>query len=121
MSIARIAQAANVSYATAWRIVNNHPCSSAEAIEAVKRAMRQIGYEPVNGNGNGHGHGGGNGVATARRRGRPAKKTDGIRTHNIALLHFREGTSISTSVLSSVQRMLAERNLNLIFGQVDHP
>jgi DNA-binding LacI/PurR family transcriptional regulator len=112
MSIARIAQAANVSYATAWRIINNHPCSSDAAIRAVKRAMRQIGYEPSNG---------ATATATARRRGRPAKSSDGIRTHNIALLHFREGTAISTSVLSSVQRMLAERNLNLIFGQVDHP
>lgn len=50
------------------------------------------------------------------RRGRPRKALDGIRSHNIALLHLRQSSSISTSVLADVQRMLAERNLNLIFS-----
>jgi DNA-binding LacI/PurR family transcriptional regulator len=100
MSITRIAQAANVSYATAWRIINNRPCSSEQAVAAVKRAMGQLGYKPAEGT----------------RRGRPARSADGIRTRNIALLHLREGTAISTSVLARVQRMLAEINLNLIFA-----
>src|SRR4051812_42344759 len=104
MSITRIAQAANVSYATAWRIINNQPCSSEQAVAAVRRAMGQFNYQP-----NGH------------RRGRRAKMADGIRTHNIALLHLREGTSISSSVLNRVQRMLAERNLNLIFAHGEGP
>src|SRR5215471_17377932 len=106
MSISRIAQAANVSYATAWRIINNRPCSSEEAVAAVKRAMGQLGYVPPSTPTNG-----------GPKRGRPAKSSDGIRTRNIALLHFREGTSISSTVLNRVQRMLAEINLNLIFGQ----
>ena len=45
MTIARIAEAANVSYATAWRIINNQPCKSEEAIEKVRRAMTQLGYD----------------------------------------------------------------------------
>jgi LacI family transcriptional regulator len=105
MSITRIAQAANVSYATAWRIINNRPCSSEEAIAAVRRAMGQLGYKPSEGS----------------RRGRRPSVSDGIRTRNIALLHLREGTGISTTVLNRVQRMLAEVNLNLIFASGDGP
>ena len=101
MSITRIAKAANVSYATAWRIINNRPCSSEQAVAAVRKVMGQLGYKPKEGS----------------RRGRKAKGADGIRTRNIALLHLREGTSISSTVLNRVQRMLAESNLNLIFAQ----
>ena len=104
MSISRVAQIANVPYATAWRIINYQPCNSEDAVRAVRAAMERLGYTP--------------GQA---RRGRPPKSADGIRTHNIALMHFREGTAISTSVLSGVQSLLAERNLNLIFAQVDRP
>src|SRR4051794_1500509 len=103
MSISRVAQAANVSYATAWRIINNRPCSSEQAVAAVKRAMGQLGYKPT--------------PEGASKRGRRAKGVDGIRTRNIALLHLREGTAISTTVLNRVQRMLADINLNLIFAQ----
>ena len=104
MSIARVAEAANVSYATAWRIIHNRPCSSSTAIKAVKRAVRQVGYEPSQ-------------VAT--RRGRPSKLIDGIRTRNVALLHFRSGTALSSAVLTAVQARLAERDLNLLFAQVE--
>jgi DNA-binding LacI/PurR family transcriptional regulator len=104
MSITRIAEAANVSYATAWRILNKRPVSSEGAIEAVHRAVRQIGYEPA---------------PAGPRRGRPAKVIDGIRTRNVALLHLRPGTTLSTSVLDAVQRMLAERDLNLLFAHVE--
>src|SRR5581483_3247766 len=103
MSIARVAHAANVSYTTAWRIINNQSCRSPEAVAAVRQAMSRIGYSRAE-----------------SRRGRPRKSIDGIRTHNIALLHFRPVTSISTSILASVQRMLGERNLNLIFAHVEH-
>ena len=100
MSIARIAEAANVSYATAWRIINNHPCGSEAAVAAVKQAMGKLGYDP----------------GAARRRGRPSRGSEGIRTRNIALLHFRPASSISASVLSAVERALSEKNLNLIFA-----
>jgi LacI family transcriptional regulator len=100
MSITQVAQAANVSYATAWRIINNQPCSSEEAIAAVRAAMGKLGYNPVAG----------------RRRGRRPKMAAGIRTHNVALLHLRHGTSISSSLLGRVQHALAEQNLNLIFA-----
>ena len=103
MSIARVAQAANVSYATAWRIINNQPGGSEQAVAAVREAMGQLGYEPQ----------------AARRRGRPRKLPDGIRTRNVALLHFRPTSAISTSVLSCVQRLLAEKNLNLIFAHCE--
>jgi DNA-binding LacI/PurR family transcriptional regulator len=105
MSIVRIAQAANVSYATAWRIINNQPAGSEAAVAAVREAMNRLGYEPN----------------AARKRGRRPKAPDGIRTRNIALLHFRQATSISASVLSCVHRMLAERNLNLIFAHCTRP
>jgi DNA-binding LacI/PurR family transcriptional regulator len=116
MSIARVAEAANVSYATAWRIINNRPCSSETAIKAVKRAVREVGYEPSQ-PANGGGAGGTNGGGT--RRGRPVKMLDGIRTRNVALLHLRSSTALSTEVLSTVQRRLAERDLNLLFAQVE--
>src|SRR4051794_4511885 len=103
MSIVRVAQAANVSYATAWRIINNQPGGSREAVQAVKEAMAQLGYEP----------------AIARRRGRRPNSPDGIRTRNIALLHLRKGSSISSSILTAVQRALAERNLNLMFASCE--
>jgi DNA-binding LacI/PurR family transcriptional regulator len=107
MSITRIAETANVSYATAWRIINNQPCASVEAVKAVRKAMGELGYDPA--------------AARHKGRGRPRKVADGIRTHNIALLHLRPGTSISSAILNSVQRMLAERNLNLIFAHVENP
>jgi DNA-binding LacI/PurR family transcriptional regulator len=53
------------------------------------------------------------------RRGRRPKAADGIRSHNLALLHLRETSSIGASVLAYVQRMLAERNLNLIYAHVE--
>lgn len=64
--------------------------------------MKDLNYEP-----------------SVARRGRRRKGIDGIRTHNIALLHLRAASTISTSVLSCVQQMLAERNLNLIFAHVE--
>jgi LacI family transcriptional regulator len=107
MTIARIAEAAKVSYATAWRVINNQPCKSEEAIAAVRRAMHQLGYD---------------GEAKAQqRRGRPSRGELGIRTRNIALLHLRKGSSLSTSVLARVQRMLAEKEMNLIFAHVESP
>src|SRR5690348_695207 len=96
MTIARIAQAANVSYATAWRIINNQPCKSEEAVAAVRRAMSKLGYD---------------GQSKTEKRGRKPRGAEGIRTRNIALLHLREGTSISSSVLARVQRMLADKDL----------
>ena len=104
MSITRVAQLANVPYATAWRVINNRPVGSAAAVEAVKAAMRRMQYVPGN-----------------TRRGRPLKSLHGIRTRNIALLHLREGTPISSDVLAAVQKRLLEQDLNLIFAQVDQP
>src|SRR5437763_11873001 len=102
MSISQIAREAKVPYATAWRIINNRPCRSEHAVHAVRAAIARVGYAPEQ-----------------IRRGRRPKSADGIRTHNIALLHLREGSSISTSVLAAVQRLLGDRNLNLIFAHVE--
>jgi DNA-binding LacI/PurR family transcriptional regulator len=115
MSISQVAQAAKVSYATAWRIINNRPCRSEEAIAAVRAAMSRMGYSPNSINGNGNGNGG----MPTPRRGRRPKAADGIRTHNIALLNLRETTSIGSTILAYVQRMLGERNLNLIFAHAE--
>jgi LacI family transcriptional regulator len=101
-SITRIAEAANVSYTTAWRIINNRPCGSEDAVAKVKAAMQKMNYQPQ-----------------ALKRGRPPRAIQGIRSHNIVLLHLREGTSISTSVLSAVHEALARKNLNLIFAQFE--
>src|SRR5215208_3807109 len=105
MSIVRVAEAANVSYATAWRIINNQPGGSEEAVAAVREAMEQIGFAP----------------GKARKRGRRPRMMDGIRTRNIALLHLRRATLISTSVLNCVQGMLAAQGLNLIFAHCSTP
>lgn len=105
MSISRVAEIASVSYATAWRVINNRPCSSPEAVLAVKEAMGRLGYVPNN--------------PARGRRGRRSKLVDGIRTHNIALLHLRPATSISADLLKHVQQILGERNLNLIFAHTD--
>src|SRR4051812_33340256 len=99
MTIARVAEAAKVPYATAWRIINNQPCRSQESIDKVRLAMNQLGYNSAPNR-------------TVQRRGRKSAGSEGIKTRNVALLHLREGTSISSSVLSSVQGMLAERGLN---------
>ena len=53
------------------------------------------------------------------RRGRRAKAADGIRTHNIALLHLRTHTTLSLSLLRMVEQLLSARNLNLIVGHVE--
>ncbi|MGN6507168.1 MAG: LacI family DNA-binding transcriptional regulator [Tepidisphaeraceae bacterium] len=102
MSITQVAKLANVPYVTAWRVINKQPVGSREAVEAVQAAMKHVRYVPG-----------------ASRRGRPPKSADGIRTHNVALLHLREGTAISSEVLAAVQKRLSERNLNLIFAQVN--
>src|SRR3954452_9516688 len=95
MTIARVAEAAKVSYATAWRVINNQPCKSEEAIAAVRRAMHQLGYTDE--------------ARAQQRRGRPPRSQGGVRTRNIALLNLREGSTLSSSVLARVQRMLAEK------------
>jgi DNA-binding LacI/PurR family transcriptional regulator len=74
---------------------------SPDAVERVLRAAKQIGYDP-----------------TQIRRGRKPKSADGIRTHNIALLHLRANTTLSLSVLRAVEQLLSARNLNLIVGHV---
>jgi DNA-binding LacI/PurR family transcriptional regulator len=81
------------------------PRGASSTVAAVKKAMGQLNYKPNDG----------------PRRGRRAKSFDGIRTRNIALLHLREGTGISSSVLNRVQRMLADINLNLIFANGQGP
>lgn len=102
MSITQVAKVAKVPYATAWRIINNQACTSEESVKAVQAAMQHLGYTP--------------GQA---KRGRPPRSAEGIRTHNVALLHLRDGTAVSTSILSGVQGMLAKLNLNLIFAHMN--
>src|SRR5688500_13711277 len=105
MSIVAVARAAKVSYATAWRIINNQPGGSDEAVAAVREAMEHLNYEP----------------SKTRGRGRRPRLADGIRTRNIALLHLRPASLISASVLSCVQRALAEQRLNLFFAHCCRP
>lgn len=46
MSITKVAEVAGVSSATVSRVINNHPRVSAQTVNLVRRAMRQVGYSP---------------------------------------------------------------------------
>src|SRR3954468_23773285 len=94
MSVMLVAKLAQVPYSTAWRVINRKANVSPDAVERVLRAARQIGYDP-----------------TQIRRGRRPKAADGIRTHNVALLHLRNNSTLSLSVLRSVEQLLSARNL----------
>lgn len=104
MSVMLVAKLAQVPYSTAWRVINRKANVSPEAVERVLKAAKQIGYSP-----------------NQSRRGRRAKAADGIRTHNIALLHLRTHTTLSLSLLRMVEQLLSARNLNLIVGHVERP
>lgn len=101
MSVMLVAKLAQVPYSTAWRVINRKANVSPDAVERVLKAAKQIGYDP-----------------TQIRRGRRPKAADGIRTHNVALLHLRNNSTLSLSVLRSVEQLLSARNLNLIVGHV---
>jgi DNA-binding LacI/PurR family transcriptional regulator len=103
MSIQEIAQLAGVPYSTTWRVINRSPGVSAEATDAVRRAMEQTGYTP----------------AIERRR----VVRSGLRPRhrNIAFLYLRDSNALSVSIVRAVQRISHEERLNLVFGHVTGP
>jgi DNA-binding LacI/PurR family transcriptional regulator len=100
MSIQEVAQIAGVPYATTWRVINQSPGVSAEAITAVRKAMEQTGYT----------------VGERRRNGRGTARP---KHRNIALLHLRAENALSVSMVRAVQRIAHLEGLNLIFSHVN--
>jgi DNA-binding LacI/PurR family transcriptional regulator len=104
MSIQRIAKLAGVPYSTTWRAINQVPGVSDEAAAAVRKAMEQIGY------------------THAADRPRRGLDSNGRKRHrNVAMLDLRENTTLSISILRTVQRILIEQGSNLVFGHVSGP
>ncbi len=106
MSMVEVAKLAGVSHATVSRVINNQPGVSARKVQLVRDAMRRIGYTPP-----------------ARRRGRQRKRSNGVRTGNIALLMDGTDPALATApvtavVLHAAEDALAERGFNLIVGQI---
>jgi LacI family transcriptional regulator len=104
MSIQRIAQIAKVPYSTTWRVINGASGVSPLAVEAVRKAMDQVGY-----------------VQPRERARKFAPATARRRHRNIAMLDLRENNSLSISILRMVQRILTMEGTNLVYGQVSGP
>jgi LacI family transcriptional regulator len=105
MSIQKIAEIAGVPYSTTWRAINRVPGVSEEAAEAVRKAMEEVGY-----------------VQSQDRPRKMGSDTNGRRRHrNVAMLDLRENTTLSISILRTVQRILIEQGTNLVFAHVAGP
>jgi DNA-binding LacI/PurR family transcriptional regulator len=103
MSVQKVAEIAGIPYSTTWRVINDVPGVSPEAAAAVRRAVQQVGYRrPSRRNGMGLAH-------SLRQRRR-----------NIALFHLRDSTALSNSIVRTVQKILNEQGINLMFGHVGH-
>lgn len=107
MSIIDVAKAAGLSHSTVSRVINGRPGVAPETVEAVRAAMRQVGYRP-----------------SARRPGPRPNGTTNAATGNVGLLMV--GTDamfarapVTAAVLHAVEQSLASHGFNLIVGQVD--
>jgi LacI family transcriptional regulator len=104
MSIQQVAQIAGVPYSTTWRAINRIPGVSPKVVDAVRKAADQIGY-----------------VHPARRLGATGRAAGRSRHRSIALLYLQSNTDLSISIVRAVQKMVVDRDLNLIFGYVNNP
>src|SRR3954454_1901175 len=102
MSIQQVAQIAGVPYSTTWRVINRTRGVSVEATEAVQRAMEQTGY-----------------VRPNERRSKLTRSR--ARLRSIALLVVRNNSPFSIAMVRTVQKILNDEGLNLIFGHVMGP
>lgn len=107
MSIVKVAELAGVSKSTVSRVINQSAQVAPEVVEAVRRAMKEIGYEPP-----------------LRRRGPKPASRRGIRTGNVALMVMGYRAAdlyrmpVFPSLLVGVERGLAENGLNLILANL---
>lgn len=108
MSIIEVAKIAGVSKSTVSRVINDSGQVTPEVVAAVRKAMKQLGYEPP-----------------VRRRGPKPASRRGIRTGNIALLVMGLAATdlyrmpVFPSLLFGVERGLAEQGLNLILANLN--
>lgn len=113
MSIIHVARVAGVSKSTVSRVINEIPGVAPDAIAAVRKAMKKIGYQPP-----------------LRRRGPKPSSRQGIRNGNVALLAMGLRAEdlyrmpVFPALLHGLERALAEQNLNLVLGNLgpgEHP
>jgi LacI family transcriptional regulator len=106
VSITEVAKLAGFSHATVSRVLNGRAGVSDEAEAAVRKAMRELGYNP-----------------SGRRRGPRPKDRSGLRNGTIALLMMRTEAMlvrapVTAAVLHGVEKALADADVNLVVGQV---
>lgn len=103
-----VAKLAGVSQATVSKVVNGHRTVAPTTAQAVRRAMRKIGYLPPPAN---------------RRRGPRTRVREGIRTGCVALLEFGDAHQLHAGIfadqLRGVATALAEHHLSLVFAHVN--
>src|SRR3954471_14368071 len=108
MSINKVAKLAGVSNSTVSRVMNNHPRVAPETAEAVRRAMKELGYKPSD-----------------RRPGpKPSLRTR-TGAAGIAFLVFGTSRNPATSafeeLLHGVSMWASQYDLNLVFAHVPDP
>jgi LacI family transcriptional regulator len=106
MSIVEVARHAGLSHSTVSRVINGRPGVSPENIEAVHRAMQQLGYTP-----------------SARRPGPKPRDRSGVINGTIGLLMIGSDAMfarapVTAAVFHGAEQALTERGFNLIFGQL---
>ncbi len=108
MSMVEVARLAGVSQATVSKVVNGHRSVSSSTAQAVRKAMREIGYVPP---------------PAARRRGPRTRVSEGIRTGCVALLEFGDAHRLHAGIFSEQLRgvagALSQQRINLVFAHVD--
>ncbi|MEM1165339.1 MAG: LacI family DNA-binding transcriptional regulator [Planctomycetota bacterium] len=106
LSIVEIAKSIGISHSTVSRVINKRPGVAPETVEAVYRAMDEMGYRPA-----------------ARRRGRRPNGRQGVATGNIAVLMVgTDGTlakaPITATVFHALEHALADQGFNVLVGQL---
>ena len=106
MSISKVAKLAGVSSSTVSRVINNHPRVAPETSDAVKKAMKKLGYTP-----------------SERRPGpKPASRS---RVASIAFLVLGTSSNRATpgfeELLRGVSSGALSNGLSLTFGHVPDP
>jgi len=110
MSIVKVAKRAGVSRSTVSRVINGLPSVSGEARDAVRTAIKEIGYTPP---------------LPERRRGPRTKTQGGLRTHTVAVLFTGmkkrrlSNKPALIDIFHGLQIGLAEREMNMITAFVD--
>ena len=106
MSIVEVAKVAGLSHSTVSRVINKRPGVAPETVEAVHRAMRQLGYTPP-----------------AKRRGPKPRDRERAVTGTVGLLMV--GTDamfarapVTAAVFHGAEKALTDRGYNLVVGQV---